>query len=394
MEVLDDPQRVFSAAARSNTSIYTLDPRGLAVFDAPLGNDLSLEEQRVILNEAQDLLRTLSYNTDGEAIVNRNDPLPELQRMVAQMNAYYLLGYTSTEAPRDGKFHEAKVRVKRPFLEVRARKGYWAYSPEEVERVLTPPRPGPPAAVEDALARLVVPRDHAVHAWIGSQLGPDGRARVIFAWEPVPSRGPSATGRFADTSDVVDRVVLTATSAEGGVIFNGRVPRDPQLPAPAGRVSFEAPPGDVRLQFVSENARGARIDSDDAIVEVPDFTGAGPLITRPAVYRGRTARAIQLIREADAPIPAVGREFSRTERLLLRFQAHGAAGAAPAITMRLLNNRGESMADLPAPTQRTDGTFEAELGLGSLAPADYVIEINARAGDDNAQSLVAVRVTP
>ena len=65
--------------------------------------------------------------TDGRAIVGRNDPIPELQRMVRDASAYYLLGYTSTVAARDGKFHEIQVRVKRPNVEVRARKGYWAY---------------------------------------------------------------------------------------------------------------------------------------------------------------------------------------------------------------------------------------------------------------------------
>jgi hypothetical protein len=51
------------------------------------------------------------------------------------------------------------------------------------------------------------------------------------------------------------------------------------------------------------------------------------------------------------------------------------------------------MADLPDPVKTPSGTFEAEIGLGSLAPADYLIEIDAAAGSETAQSLVAVRVT-
>ena len=60
-----------------------------------------------------DSLRVLADQTDGRAIVNRNDPLPELQQMMRELSAYYLLGYTSTVAPRDGKFHQIQVRVKR-----------------------------------------------------------------------------------------------------------------------------------------------------------------------------------------------------------------------------------------------------------------------------------------
>jgi VWFA-related protein len=394
VEVLSRMDYVFSAAARSNTSIYTLDPRGLAVFDAGVNNDFTtLAEDRVNLNEQQDSLKILASNTDGRAIVNRNDPLPELQSMMADMSAYYLLGYTSTEAPRDGKFHTITVRVKRKDVEVRARKGYWAYSAEDVARALAPVREGTPAAVESALATLAVPRDHAVRSWMGTQRAADGHATLTFAWEPLPPRGPAGIRPAPDDPEAVDHVVLTATSAQGEVLFRGPVPRDPAFPTPAGRTVFPVPAGTVRLQIIAENANGRRVDSDEAAIDVPDFTATGPMITTPAVFRGRTARDIQQIRATASPLPVVTRQFPRTERLLIRFQAYGAGGAAPAVTVRLLNSLGSKMADFPAPTQLPDGTFEAEIALGSLAPGDYVVEIGARSGEETAQSLLAIRVT-
>ncbi len=393
VDVLSEMQLVFSAASRSNTSIYTLDPRGLAAFDSPVNNDMTtLEADRVNLNEQQDSLKILASNTDGRAIVNRNEPLPELKKMMADMNAYYLLGYTSTEAPRDGKFHEINVRVKRKDLEVRARKGYWAYTAEDAARATAPPREGTPIAVENALSSLAVGRDHAVRTWIGSERGDKGRASVTFAWEPLPPRVGTAASR-GDDPDAVDHVELTATSAQGDVLFRGAVPRDPQTPTPTGRIVFDAPPGDVRLQIVAENARGRRVDHEDTAVDVPDYTTVGPLITTPAVYRGRTARDIQQIRAAESPVPSVTREFSRTEQLLLRFQAYGPGGTAPTVALRLLNSQGKKMADFPAPNRLPDGTFEAQVSLGPLAPGDYVIEIDAKATDASVQSLVAIRVT-
>ena len=125
----------FRPRRRDNTSIYTLDPRGWRPSEFQIadnvgsGNDRT-DSQRVDRTS----LRTIADETDGRAIVNRNDPLPELQQMVTDNSAYYLLGYTSTVAPRDGKFHEIQVRVKRKDVEVRARKGYWAYSAEDVEQ--------------------------------------------------------------------------------------------------------------------------------------------------------------------------------------------------------------------------------------------------------------------
>jgi len=90
-----------------------------------------------------DSLRTLADHTDGRAILGRNDPVPDLKKMVQELGSYYLLGYTSSIAPRDGKFHEIDVKVKRRDVEVRARDGYWAYSEDEIRRAEAPPKPGP-----------------------------------------------------------------------------------------------------------------------------------------------------------------------------------------------------------------------------------------------------------
>ena len=51
---------------------------------------------------------------------------PGMKQIIRDSSAYYLVGYNSTQAPTDGKFHEIKVRVKRPGVQVSARQGYWA----------------------------------------------------------------------------------------------------------------------------------------------------------------------------------------------------------------------------------------------------------------------------
>ena len=43
----------------------------------------------------------------------------------------YTIGYYSTDETQDGKFREIKVKVNRPHLDVRHRKGYFALKPSD-----------------------------------------------------------------------------------------------------------------------------------------------------------------------------------------------------------------------------------------------------------------------
>src|SRR6202011_1210402 len=77
-------------------------------------------------------LRTLADATDGLAIVDSNNLDAGLKRVVADLSSYYLLGYYST-GKLDGKFHSISVRVKRPGVQVRARRGFLAATPAELK---------------------------------------------------------------------------------------------------------------------------------------------------------------------------------------------------------------------------------------------------------------------
>jgi VWFA-related protein len=388
--LLGDLVEVFRAAARNNTSIYTLDPRGLAGSEFDINDTVASQLDRAVLNESIDTLRTIASNTNGRAIVNRNDPGPDLRQMIRDSSAYYLLGYTSTLAARDGKFHEISVRVKRKDVEVRARKGYWAYTEEEVAKAMAPSKPPPARDVQDALdglATVVSPSErHPVRVWLGTTRGDAGKTTVTFSWE-------AASDTVSDPANAIDHVAVLATSATGEKLFEGPVTRDPTAaPRAAGIVKFDAPPGRVRLHMSAETEKNVRVDADDRNVEVPDYTVPGAVITEPIVFRGRTARDIQLLRAAPAPIPTAARTFSRTERILVRFQAFGPAGQTPVVTMRLLNAQGDNMAALPAPVTTPAG-YEADLGLAPLPAGDYLIEISVQVGSDQIRKLLAIRVT-
>ena len=147
---LDDQQHfrlILDEANRANASFYPIDPRGLAVFDenivpaAGVGIGISanptvgLVEDRARLNARNTSLRTLAEATDGIAVVDTNDLARGLRRIVDDLSSYYLLGYYSG-GKLDGKFHSISVRVKRPGIQVRARRGYLANTEASAAAVL------------------------------------------------------------------------------------------------------------------------------------------------------------------------------------------------------------------------------------------------------------------
>src|SRR6185503_18387616 len=75
------------------------------------------------LRLSQDSLRTLSEETGGFAVVNKNDYASAYQRIVEDNSSYYVLAYYPPDA-RPGRYHKIDVRVSRPNLVVRSRRGH------------------------------------------------------------------------------------------------------------------------------------------------------------------------------------------------------------------------------------------------------------------------------
>ena len=379
---------IFESANRTNTSIYTLDPRGLATgeFDLSDPAPVPYESDRHVLNESTDNLRVIADQTDGRAIIGRNDPMPELRQMLKDSSAYYLLGYTSTEAPRDGKFHEIKLNVKRKGLDVRFRKGYWAMSADNIARAAkAPDKPQLAPDFADALATVAEPeRGHPVRTWVGFDKGAAGKSQVTLVWESAPNAKP---GEIPDDMNVV------ATFVAGDMLFRGKVARDPNALAPSGKVTFASPPGAMRLRLTAETSAGVLIDSEDKELVVPDYTKVGPTVTPPEIFRARTVRELQQLRQSPTATPTTSRDFSRTEQILLRFKAYGPGGTAPAVTVRLINSVGDTMSTFPPAEVSPDGTLNVPFSLGGLVTGTYLIEIEAASSDLKSHVVIGFRIS-
>jgi hypothetical protein len=151
-------------------------------------------------------------------------------------------------------------------------------------------------------------------------------------------------------------------------------------------------PGDAKVVLTVRDKEDRVIDTETRFVTVPSAGGRGLTWSTPRLLRVRSPMELRTINSDPNPPPFAGREFSRTERLLVRAALYGAPDAT--VTSRLVSRQGgRQLATLPiAPLTGRAGWYQIDLPLQSVAPGDYVIGIDAATGTEKAETFVAIRV--
>jgi VWFA-related protein len=211
----------FDAARRANVAIYAVDPRGLLTIS-------SIEDVRA-QREQKDSLYTLAINTGGLAFVEQSSLPRAAEAIVADNGSFYLLGYYPDPLVRDGKFHDIRVRVKRPGVRVRARQGYVAPDPSARAAKPTPAAPAPNPSepgLDPALLRGVtvfgVPlRGFAAPIAVGER----GRMKTIVSVEvayPAPDDGAVVADELQYGLLAIDHDARPMASAARRLTFAAR----------------------------------------------------------------------------------------------------------------------------------------------------------------------------
>jgi hypothetical protein len=178
-------------------------------------------------------------------------------------------------------------------------------------------------------------------------------------------------------------VSVRATGEDGHVYFDG--------PVRGNQAAFDAVPGTLHISRSVLDGDGSPGDKAESTIEVPDFARLPIAITSPIVFRGRTPLELRAIQAAPDPPPFAGRQFERTDRVIVRFTVAGASATDATVTANLLGRRGAQLAVLPLKTVPGRG-YELDLPIGSIARGEYVIAIDASHGADQARALVSFRV--
>ena len=376
---------IADAANRANATFYPVDPRGLAVWDAPLGPEKPppLHADQANLRTRLEAMRNLASATDGIAITTSNNLDAGLRRIADDLTSYYLIGYYSTNTKLDGTFRRIGVRVKRPGVDVRARRGYRAATEEEVfaARAAAAPEPisAETAAADAALDALTRIRPEARFRIHATPFGDAGNGSVSLLWIAGELQAPRAEDPWKQggTGDID----VTA----GGATTTARVALAPgertfltaiALPSPISGGAI-----DVRARLTGTDPDAARLADS---IHVPLTSGARlPLLFR----RGPTT--------GNRILPAATFLFSRTERV--RVDIPVAAQVKPGAGRLLERGGNTSPVPVTVGARTDDGTGQhwitADVTLAPLGAGDYTIEVTILApGAAGHKVFTAIRV--
>jgi VWFA-related protein len=341
-------------AASANVSFYPVDPVGVGARSRNVDN-----------------LRSMASETDGSAVVMTNDLVTGLERVADALSAYYLLGYSSTNTRFDGSPRRIEVKVKRPGIVVKARRGYLAPTEGELSRMRSggSPDPGGTTALNTALSALARIRAGATLYSSGRHDGDD----LVIVAELGSSAGDG--GEWKQGAEVH---VAVTTAAEGSV-GTGTGAIAPGGRAVTIRIPVRGSKGPWHAAVRARSPAGAA--GDERLTVAPS---SGTLLGEAAVWRSRTARA---------PLqPAGALQFARNERVRIEWPVRAALDRRQA---RLLDRNGQPLAVPVTLTEREAGgqtVLAADIVLLPLGAADYVVEVEAGSGSQTERQLLAIRV--
>jgi VWFA-related protein len=407
-----DAQEAAAAAQRANVNVYGIDPRGMSQFGEMIEiNDRSDYPQldygtfRGQLRElllAQESLISLSDETGGIPIVNSGDLAGGLGRIVLDNSRYYLLGYYSDSSKWSrNRFLKIEVRMKRPGLQVRARKGFLPPDARAAERAREADvKAGTTPALRAALSKPVPIGDLPMRVFAAPLRGAGDKGSVLIALE---IDGPALkfqerNGRFVESLEVSIVAADQRARVQGGDHQTFNLNLVPETHARVSRTGvrllsqLELPPGRYQIRVGAHETTGQAIGTVPYDVEVPDYSKtpfalSGVLVTSSSAGVLTTAN-----QDSDwsgllpAP-PVVTRTFSPSETLTWFAEVYdNSSQSAHAINYttsvqdardgRTLLTSRDNRVIQPGSRGIAQG-FTTSLPLRDLMPGRYVLHVEA-----------------
>jgi VWFA-related protein len=418
-DVMHDAREAVAAAQRANVAIYAVDPRGLtqlgdeSIEIASFPNNPQMREgspaafQRELLL-AQESLIALADETGGRAVVRTNDIPGALARIANENSTYYLLGYPTDGSRSPGKFRKVEVRVKRPGLQVRVRRGYAPADPKVLARTReAEAKAGTSPALRAALNNPLPVGDLPVRVFAAPFKGAGTNASVLLAIE-IDSGGLRFEERNGLFNEKVE-VSVVAVDYEGKVRGSDRQtldlnlkPDTHQMITARGGVRLlsrlDLPPARYQIRVGVHEAVGNAIGTVPYDLDVPDysktpFTLSGLLLTSSAAGIFATPRPDAQLKDVLPASPVATRVFDQRETITFRAELYDNSNRSAhavdfATTVRAVNDGRVVFRSSDERTVQTGNAprteaYSGEIPLKDLAPGAYVVRVEATSRSGN-----------
>ena len=402
-----------STCNRGNVSIYAVDTRGLQAVAAggsatSRGNGGSLLQGRGMggfqqISQSQETLTTLAADTGGRSFTATNDFGDAFARVQRDLAAYYLLGYSSTNPARDGKFRQIRVRVNRPDLKalnIEARPGY--YAGRSFTNTNGRDRE---AQLDDQLQAAVSSTDVPMVVGTGyfrqqGQGGNNNDPRNDRFYVPIALAVPGFAVPVAEKATEVQLDVKGEVRDEQGRVV-GRIRETMKVPSGgaetlAGRQVFyqtglSLPPGRFIVKVVLRENTGGGIGSFEAGIVVPQMNGqtmkVSSVVMSTQVQKAGTGRTDNpLVRDGVQLLPNLTRAVGRNQKVYFYYEVYDPALAQqnPDLRTSLAFYRGGvKVFETPMVTRtaidepnRRAVVFQFDVPAEQFKPGAYTCQIN------------------
>jgi VWFA-related protein len=386
---------VSRAAREANVVIYFIDARGLEAATSEFtaeaigpvdAHDIGAAYAGIALEAAGAV--SVAEDSGGFAVQNTNDLSAGIRRIADESRHYYLVGYISRNGKRDGRFRRIEVKVRRPGVTVRARRGYYAPDEKEarvvrvgldpeVQRALDAPRDVPDVPVRATALVFQEAKAGVANVLVATET--DVRQ---FAFEPRQDRVTDVLElALAVTNTGTGEVSRFGQNVEMNLLADTRATLD-RTWYPLSH-ALELSPGGYQARVVVRDRNSGRVGSVTHEFIVPALAGfrlSSPILSD-AVEAQRAARTAK-------PIVVARRTFAAGSTLFCQFSVYGAAkdpaSRMPRVTGGWTLRRADGVIVRSAPAQplapAADGALIRLYGisLANLAAGDYELLIDVR----------------
>ena len=415
-------------AAKANMAIYSVDARGLQAL-SPLGDATqgSLRGNSAYSGAAataqfssnyssQSTLSTLSTDTGGKAFFDANDFAPAFEQVQHDTEAYYILGFRSTNPKMDGSYRHLLVKVDRPDVKLEYRSGYYAAADFRHQK-----SEDREEALNEQMRSDLPATDVAVYLQALYFMEERNMYSVPVSLIVPGSQIPFVKGGDRDKAalDILGQV----KNAEGIVVGNVRqtvklaVNQSQQVRQKniEYTTNFNLAPGHYHLKFVVREDQTGNMGSFETDIQVPDLKKAPLKMSSVLIASQRVPEKDKygqnpLVRDGLAWVPNVAHVFRQGQHLYVLYEVYDPAQekGARKDPIRVLTSieflrKGTRVYETPVVTAQkvndpaqNAAVFQFDVPVEQLKPGTYICQVNVI--DDAAASFrfprLALKVEP